>query len=295
MAFDKDKPASSTSLRASNPEILANQEAIQDAIDNEHEFSGTAASTQDGYHTQGSARCFSQATAPATRIDGTSFDSTDLGSLWVDTDDNAFYLLTATTPTWTPVSTEVISTLLGSARVFTDTLGVTGDFAVNTDKFNVTATNGNTSVAGTLGVTGQTTLTGGLAAVTMAGAIAMGSNKITGASDATADGDVINLGQYTAGDGSALVSYTGQQSMTWPNGFTVKMGTESVAGNTADVVTFTDAFTGGVVVAFATWKRATPGINECCNALATTSQVTVVNDSTSGPHDIYWIVIGWNT
>src|SRR5262249_38622082 len=32
------------------------------------------------------------------------------------------------------------------------TLGVTGDFAVNTNKFNVTASNGNTSVAGTLNV-----------------------------------------------------------------------------------------------------------------------------------------------
>ena len=33
-----------------------------------------------------------------------------------------------------------------------------GDLAVNTNKFNVTATSGNTTVAGTLGVTGATTL-----------------------------------------------------------------------------------------------------------------------------------------
>lgn len=155
MSFDKDKPAASTSLRSSNPEILANNSQLQTAINNEHIFSGTSAGTQTGDHTQGSARCFSQAGAPATRIDGNGFLSTDLGSLWVDTDDNAVYVLTATTPTWTPVSTEIIATLLAAGRVFGSTLGVTGDFAVNTNKFTVTAASGNTLVAGTLDVTGN--------------------------------------------------------------------------------------------------------------------------------------------
>ena len=40
------------------------------------------------------------------------------------------------------------------------TLGVTGDFSVNTNKFAVTAASGNTSVAGTLSVTGTLTVTG---------------------------------------------------------------------------------------------------------------------------------------
>ena len=39
---------------------------------------------------------------------------------------------------------------------------VTGNFNVNTNKFNVVASSGNTTVAGTLGVTGGTTLTGAL-------------------------------------------------------------------------------------------------------------------------------------
>lgn len=154
MAFDKDKPAASTSLRSSNPEILANQSQLQTAINNEHIFSGTASGTQTGDHTQGSARCYSQSSAPTTRIDGSGFLSTDLGSLWVDTDDNAIYILTATTPTWTPVSTEIIATLLAAARVFGSTLGVTGDFAVNTNKFTVAGATGNTVIAGTLSVTG---------------------------------------------------------------------------------------------------------------------------------------------
>ena len=35
-AFDKDKPASSTSLRNSNPEILANWSALETALDQDH-------------------------------------------------------------------------------------------------------------------------------------------------------------------------------------------------------------------------------------------------------------------
>jgi hypothetical protein len=57
-------------------------------------------------------------------------------------------------------TTTVRNTLSVTGGVtFGGNLGVTGDFAVNTNKFNVTAATGNTLVAGTLGVTGATTLT----------------------------------------------------------------------------------------------------------------------------------------
>ena len=45
------------------------------------------------------------------------------------------------------------------ATTLSNTLGVTGDVAVNTNKFNVTASSGNTLIAGTLGVTGIETIT----------------------------------------------------------------------------------------------------------------------------------------
>ena len=70
MAFDATKPAAGTSLRSSNPEILANEVQLQTAINNEHIFSGTAAGTQTGDHDQGSARAYSEADpGPTTRID----------------------------------------------------------------------------------------------------------------------------------------------------------------------------------------------------------------------------------
>ena len=48
MSFDKTKPAATTTLRQSNPEILANQSALETAMDQDHDF--TTGSTQTGKH-----------------------------------------------------------------------------------------------------------------------------------------------------------------------------------------------------------------------------------------------------
>ncbi len=45
MAFDKDKPAATTSLRASNPEMLANNSALETALGANHEFSTGGSNT----------------------------------------------------------------------------------------------------------------------------------------------------------------------------------------------------------------------------------------------------------
>lgn len=121
MSFDKAKPAASTGLKASNPEILANWTAIEAALDAEHTFATSG--TQDGKHTQGSARPFFQDSAPTTRIDGNAFTSADLGLLWIDsnsTPDNQFNILTATTPTWTPISTEIIAVMVAATHTWAD-------------------------------------------------------------------------------------------------------------------------------------------------------------------------------
>lgn len=154
-AWNKDKPSSSTSLRNSNPEILANWSALETSLDSEHDF---GSSTQTGSHTPGSARCFFQDAQPTTQIDGGSFAATDLGSLWFDTNsspDNQFYVLTATTPTWTPVSTEIIATLLAAARGFASHLSCAGNFSVNVNKFLANGTTGDVYVGGTLDVVGN--------------------------------------------------------------------------------------------------------------------------------------------
>jgi hypothetical protein len=187
MAWDKDKPASPTSLRASNPEMLANNAAIETALNREHEFSTGGTVVDQTHHKKGSARCFIQDGVPGTRRDGQAFTAEDNGSLWIDTNsspDNAFYkLIDYSDPTvgngWILVSTEIIETLLAVARVFGSTLGVTSDFAVNTDKFTVAAATGNTLVAGAFESTGVATLADASATKTTAapGADAQIANK----------------------------------------------------------------------------------------------------------------------
>lgn len=48
MSWDKDKPAATTSLKQSNPQILANNAAIEAALDQDHDF--TTGGTQTGKH-----------------------------------------------------------------------------------------------------------------------------------------------------------------------------------------------------------------------------------------------------
>lgn len=96
-------------------------------------------------------------------------------------------------------------------------LSSTGNFAVNTNKFNVTAATGNTTVAGTLNVAGRTALNGGLA---------LDTNKFV-VDDGT--GNTTIAGTLNAG--AATVS-----SLKTPGDLTVntnKFNVTGVSGNTA--------------------------------------------------------------
>ena len=284
-AWDKDKPASSTSLRSSNPEILANQSALETAISNEHEFS--TGGTNSGDHTQGSARSFSQATAPATQIDGGAFASTDLGLLWVDTDDNAFYMLTATTPTWTPVSTEVIATLLASNRIFAGTLKSTGDFTVGANKVVVTAATGNTAIAGTLGVTGVATVAKGslLASSDAPTTDAMIANKKyidDQVAAALPDEDAFGTWTNTDSESNDFTSGSGYQAGS--DGFVIVEGATIVVGETPVGTVKTrnvDAISAG---------RA--GI---CMPVKSGDTWEVTTSGTGGSPEIWWLPIGTGT
>jgi hypothetical protein len=188
--WDELEPVAGTHAHALYGLIRDNNSGIQSALEAEHIFSGTTTGLQTGAHKQGSARCFYQATQPLTAVDTSAFASTDLGSIWIDSDDKQVYILTATTPTWTVISTELFATFLAAARVFGSTLGVTGDFAVNTDKFKVIATSGNTTVAGTLGVTGLATV-GGTLGVTGVATLGDTSTLATSAAPAS-DAQIAN-------------------------------------------------------------------------------------------------------
>ncbi len=287
MAFEKAKPSAGTSLRSSNPEILANWDQLQTAINNEHIFSGTSAGTQTGDHTPGSARVFFQDAEPATRIDGDSFLSTDLGSLWVDTNsspDNQFNILTAVDPTWTPVSTEVIATLLAAARIFASTLGVTGDFAVNTDKFTVAAASGNTLVAGTLDVTGNIDPT---TFETTNGGFLDEDNMASDSATKVASQQSIKA--YV--DGITDPTYSGGESHTFTGGLIFKHGEIVVSSNSTVEVTYGAAFPTEFISAQATLNTTNISLNEPAHARAKSgSNTTVLQVTNASPStlDVYW-------
>ncbi len=302
MAFDATLPAASSSLRTSNPQILANWVALQAAINAEHIFSGTAGSTQTGYHTQGSARCFFQAGEPATRIDTSAFTSADFGSLWVDSDDNAVYVLTAIGPVvWTAISTEIITLLLASPRTFLDTLGVTGNFDVN-GNFTVAAASGNALSSGTISSTGTlralaaliadgaTTLNSTLAVtggVTMASELVMGGVQISGLAAGVNSTDAVRFGQY------APIPLTTQDYTAFPNDFLIKRGS-GTATTSNPTITFDSSvpFDAGLTPIVITQRTGTnPVVNEVIS-VNTITATTFNADAAQGSPTFDYIAIG---
>lgn len=122
MAWDKTLIPEGVLAPDLNDQIRANWDALEADINREHQFSTGGTAANQIIHRQGSARCYWQATAPATRISGDAFTSDDLGSLWIDSDNNKIYLLTATTPTWTSVESVSIATLLAASRTFAEAI-----------------------------------------------------------------------------------------------------------------------------------------------------------------------------
>ncbi len=143
-------------------------------------------------------------------------------------------------------STLASASITGNASVG-GTLGVTGDVAVNTNKFTVAAASGNTVIAGTLGVTGATTLSstlgvtgattlgstltvtgaGTFSSTLSAGASTLASASITGA--ATVGGTLGVTGATTL-TGAATISNTTASTSSSTGALVVKGGV-GVAGN----------------------------------------------------------------
>lgn len=101
------------------------------------------------------------------------------------------------------------STLTGAVSCLS-TLDSAGDFSVATNKFTVAAASGNTAVAGTLAVTGATTL----AAVAISGDVAVATNKFT---VAAASGNTVvagTLGVTGAATLSSTLAVTGATTLT---------------------------------------------------------------------------------
>lgn len=116
------------------------------------------------------------------------------------------------------------------------TLGVAGDLAVATNKFNVTAASGNTAVAGTLGVTGATSLS----TLGVSGATTLSSTlDVTGVT--TLNGNLLSNGDTTIGNAAGDLLTVNANNITLPNATTVTVDLAN------DKVLITDANDGSKV------------------------------------------------
>ncbi len=160
--WDKDKPASSTSLRNSNPEMLANQAALESAIAQDHEFS--TGGTNSGKHEvitfeeEASAGASSTDEGHLQIIDGGSqpemaFTSEDGDELQFTKDGDLF---SSDGLVVTEASTFNGSINLGAGDDLL--LSTTSDITISGNTFTVAGATGNTVVAGTLSVTGVATI-----------------------------------------------------------------------------------------------------------------------------------------
>jgi hypothetical protein len=148
-------------------------------------------------------------------------------------------------------------TSTATALTATGTLALSGDFAVNTDKFTVASASGNTLVAGTLSVTGASALTGNLAintdkftvtaasgntlvagtlavtgAATLSSTLAAGNTTITGT--LAASGNVaINTDKFTVAAASGNTLVAGTLAVTGASTLTGALTANNAAGVTA--------------------------------------------------------------
>ena len=148
-------------------------------------------------------------------------------------------------------TTGTFSQTLGVTGIgsFASAVGIDGDFDINTNKFTVAAASGNTNVAGTLGVTGTTTASGGVIGdltgdvtgdvagdVTSTGTSTFATVDINGgAIDGTAIGaSAVSTGAFSTVTTSGNATVGGNLSVT---GNTTVTGNLTVNGTTTDVST----------------------------------------------------------
>jgi hypothetical protein len=296
MAFDKDIPTSGTSLRASNPQILANQSALQSALDQDHEFTNASGSAQSGKHQvitikeQSSPGASSTDEAYLTAVDsGTQpeleFTSEDGTAVTITKDGDLYANNNLVVDGDIDVNTDKFNvdgstgnTDIAGTLDVTGAVGIDGNLDVATNKFTVDSSTGNTVVAGTLGVTGATS---------MSSTLAMGSNKITGVDDGTSTGDAVHYGQF------GIDGVSGNESITLPGGLTIKFGSDTSTTDTEQTFTFNTAFDTVVRSVQITKISANDTLPFSVSAADVNGFSINRNDSVTSNVPFYWMAIGY--
>ena len=289
------------------------------------------------------SRVICTAAEPTARQDSVAFAAADNGSIWIDSDNNKVYTLTDySVPTWTLISTEVITLLLSTARTFLAALTVeAADVTLtltNTDhedtdggrqsslRFKGEQSGGEATTLGyitfshegtsddqkgqmgifvndgddddapskqAIGIqsTGKIDVANSLAVLDEDDLVSDDAEVVPTQQSVKAYVDAID----SANDFTPT-SYAGEQSVTLPNGLIVKFGEESVAANTTDEVTYTDAFPTAFTWASVSFKSSNTGIGDSAAVQPKSGSETSILEVTNGQGStlvLYWIAIGY--
>jgi hypothetical protein len=302
-AWDKDKPSASTSLRDSNPEILANFSALESVIGQDHEFS--TGGTNSGKHTQVTFDDpLSSAPSSVSASEGVLYllDVSSKAELHFEDEDEHTLQLTSGGNLYSSTNLEVAGTSTFTGAVTANggiTLGAgddligssTSDITFNTDKFTVAGATGNTVIAGTCDITGVLTTTA---------ASVLGDGSTLAAATEAGDGDrtIADKAYADAAPAAQMTptSYAGEESVTFPNGLVMKMGYTARSGNQT-TVTFGTAFPTSLLCFTATVVKSNPS-NMSVEAVIdsrfdTTSSVIIYTSSGTHVDGFYWIATGY--
>jgi hypothetical protein len=130
------------------------------------------------------------------------------------------------------------------ATTLSSTLGVTGDVAINTNKFKVTASSGNTEIAGTLKVAGGSPGAGKVLVSDANGLASWSANSNGGASLISATATMAATDTYN------LIVFSGStasQTITLPSAVDVGAGREITIKNIASVSVSVNATAGNLI------------------------------------------------
>jgi hypothetical protein len=156
---------------------------------------------------------------------------------------------TASTGAFTTLAASGNATVAGTlavigATTLSSTLGVTGDVAVNTDKFKIAASSGNTEIAGTIKIAGGTPGAGKVLVSDANGLASWSSNSNGGASLISATATMAATATYN------LIVFSGStasQTITLPSATDAGAGREITIKNIASVPVTINATAGNLI------------------------------------------------
>ncbi len=322
--WDKDSPDIDQPLGNAYKEIYSLRRGFELRMEYEHSaLTVDGAAAGGGVHLQGTAVAYHQDAIPTVDGDGEHFTTAaSAGHLHIDTNhafaDKMFFLntangsgsnvwtgtyiaieaeLVADTHQWADVQTFDVAAIFTTGLTSNDDINLgagddlvgtaTSNILMNTDKFTVAGATGNTVIKGTL---------------TLASGASVNEFSIDDALAGDSDSAVPTeksvkayVDAVDSADDFTPTSYGGEQSVTFPNGAILKMGSESVAGNTTDEVTYGVAFPSQADWVMVSYAGKSTSLTDAANAQPKSgSEDTIleVSNPQSTTQTINWWVMG---